>query len=172
MSRFKGSENKPIVSLEILEWGSGMARKDVAGLAFCAAAVALLGCGREEHEYFSKPTTPVRGTVSVDGEPPGSPIVIRCHPVDGEDAEHPSITQGLTDNEGNFQLSTFVAGDGAPPGNYAMTFYWGKYNAISAGFAGPDRLKNRYSKPDKTPIHLVVTADEPIDMGTLELKTK
>lgn len=132
----------------------------------------FLGCRQDEHVYYAKPTTKVSGKVTVDGAAPGSPIVIKCHPVGGLDAEHPSVTQALTDPDGAFHFSTYQDGDGVPQGDYAITFFWGKYNAISAGFVGPDRLKNRYVKPDKTPIKLSVSDDKPIDMGTIALTTK
>lgn len=136
------------------------------------AALVPLGCGQKEHQYYAKPTTKVLGKVTVDGAVPGSPIVIKCHPVDGIDTEHPSVTQALTNPDGEFVLSTYQEGDGVPPGDYSLTFFWGKYNAISAGFVGPDRLKNRYVKPNKTPITLSVADDQPIDMGTIALTTK
>ncbi|MCC9606970.1 hypothetical protein LOC68_15190 [Blastopirellula sp. JC732] len=136
------------------------------------AALFPGGCSHQEHAYYAKPTTKVLGKVTVDGAAPGSPIVIKCHPADGIDPEHPSVTQALTGPDGAFQLSTYQDGDGVPPGDYSLTFFWGKYNAISAGFVGPDRLKNRYMKPEKSPIKLSIADDQPIDMGTIALTTK
>lgn len=133
---------------------------------------AALGCSSNEHEYYAKPTTAVTGMVTVDGAAPGSPIVIKCHPVGGLDVEHPSITQALTTPEGTFTLSTYEEGDGIPAGKYQVTFFWGKFNPVSASFVGPDKLKNRYAKPEKTPITLDVNGDEPIDMGVIALTTK
>lgn len=137
-----------------------------------AMGAVLVGCSSNEHEYFAKPTTKVSGTVTVDGKPPGSPIVVKCHPEGGIDKEHPSITQGLTTPDGNFHFSTYEDGDGVPPGSYKITFFWGKFNAVSGSYGGPDKLKNRYSKPEKTPIELQVPDGEPIDMGTIALTTK
>ncbi|RCS44639.1 carboxypeptidase regulatory-like domain-containing protein [Bremerella cremea] len=143
-------------------------------LLFLCLTVSLcsLGCSTNEHEYFAKSTVPVTGKVTVDGVAPGSPIVIKCHPEGGLDTEHPSVTQALTTPEGTFNLSTYEEGDGIPAGKYQVTFFWGKFNPISGSYGGPDKLKNRYAKPDKTPITLEVTGNEPIDMGVIALTTK
>ncbi|EAQ82217.1 hypothetical protein [Blastopirellula marina] len=147
--------------------------KDLLALSLMTTALWSFGCGKKEHEYFAKPTVQVAGTVTVDGQPPGSPIVIECQSVGDDDLEHPSVTQALTSEDGRFALSTYVEGDGAPPGSYALTFYWGKLNQMSVGFSGPDRLKNRYNKPEKSPVKLTLTADqEPVDLGEIKLTTK
>lgn len=141
-------------------------------LACLGLLTIALGCSSNEHEYYAKETTPVSGTITVDGAAPGSPIVINCHPVGGIDAEHPSVTQALSTPEGTFRFSTYEEGDGIPTGKYQVTFYWGKFNPVSASFVGPDKLKNRYAKPDKTPITLDVNGGEPIEMGVIALTTK
>ncbi|UUO06471.1 hypothetical protein M4951_24385 [Blastopirellula sp. J2-11] len=147
--------------------------RNLLALSLVAAALGSLGCGEKDHEYFAKPTIQVSGIVTVDGRPPGSPIVIECQNVGAADLEHPSVTQSLTSEDGRFALSTYVEGDGVPPGSYALTFYWGKLNQMSVGFSGPDRLKNRYNKPEKSPVKLTLTADQkPVDLGEIELTTK
>lgn len=149
-----------------------MSRRRLLSFVGLAILSSGLGCTANEHQYYAKPTTKVTGTVTVDGQPPGSPIVIECHPEGGLDAEHPSITQALTTPEGTFAFSTYEEGDGIPSGKYQITFFWGKFNPVSASFVGPDKLKNRYAKPDKTPVTLDVSGDQPIDMGVIALTTK
>ncbi|GAA4420514.1 hypothetical protein [Bremerella cremea] len=139
------------------------------GLIVCTV---VAGCSYDEHQYHAKKTHPVTGTVTVNGSPPGSPIVIQCHPENGIDASNPSVTQGLTLPDGSFHLSTYEDGDGVPPGNYALTFYWGEFKVIQGSYGGPDKLKNRYAKSDKSPIRLAVDGSGPVEMGTIDLTTK
>lgn len=143
---------------------------ETVGLA--VAVVMILGCGQPEHAYHKKPTAKVTGRVTVDGKPPGSPISITCHPEGEADVEHPTITQGLTDNDGAFSLSTYEQGDGVPPGEYRLTFFWGKFNPISVSFSGPDQLKKRYDTPAKSPIQFSAPDTTPVDLGEISLTTK
>jgi len=140
--------------------------------ALALAVVMIVGCGQAEHAYHKKQTTKVTGRITVDGKPPGSPISITCHPEGEADLEHPTITQGLTDNEGAFSLSTYEQGDGVPPGDYRLTFFWGKFNPISVSFSGPDQLKKRYDTPEKSPVPFTVSDNKPVDLGEISLTTK
>ena len=143
-------------------------RRIVLGLVILASA----GCTQSGHDYYAKETTPVMGRLTVDGKPPGAPVTVTCHPASGPDLEHPTITQALTNENGEFTFSTYKSGDGVPPGEYKLTFFWGKFNAMTRSFAGPDRLKNRYRKPEKSPVSLSVSEGEPVDLGEIALTTK
>src|SRR5947209_5687537 len=76
--------------------------------------LCLGGCSEAE-----KPTYPVRGQVLIEGKPAARALVA-FHPVGatGREAVHPA---GQADEQGNFTLTSFAAGDGAPPGEYQVT---------------------------------------------------
>ncbi len=131
----------------------------------------IFGCGSGGEEPYRKKTTVVRGSITVDGVPPDSPLAITCVPVDGMDKENPSITRAMSDDLGNFELSTYEQGDGIPEGEYVLTFVWGKMDLISRNYGGPDKLGGKYAKPESSGIKLSVKGSEPIDMGTIELTT-
>jgi hypothetical protein len=88
------------------------------------------------------------------------------------DTENPTLSWCLTQSDGSFSLNTYEAGDGVPAGRYALTFFWGKWNAISNSYGGKDQLKDRYSKPEKSPTQFEVDGSAPVDLGTIELSTK
>jgi hypothetical protein len=143
-----------------------IARQAVLLFSFCA----LVGCGGDEP--FRKPTSLVKGKVTVDGAAPGSEIQMECHPVNGMDTQHPTASQAAVDAEGNFTISTYEAGDGIPPGDYILVFSWRDYNVMARSYSGPDKLKDRYSDPKTSPIKLTVKEGEPLDMGIVALTTK
>lgn len=140
------------------------------GLLLCMAAVGLAGCGGEKP--FRKSTSVVTGKVTVDGVAPTSDIQIECHPVNGMDAKHPTVSQTLTGPEGTFKISTYQQGDGVPAGDYALTFYWGEFNLMSNAYSGPDKLKDRYRDPQQSAIKLTVKDGKPTDLGIIDLTTK
>jgi len=137
-------------------------------LSFCG--LTLLSCGPQGPAR--KATYPVKGMVLVDGTPPGSPILIHCHPADGQvDAKMPTISQAISDALGAFEIATYEAGDGVPPGEYTLTFTWKHFSSMSMSYSGPDKLNDRYNDPKKSPVTFTVS-DQPIDLGTIELTTK
>lgn len=91
-----------------------------------------------------KPVQQVRGQILVDGKPAAQAQVL-FHPAEGgNDAPHPT---GQTDDEGYFNLTSYVNGDGAPPGDYLVTVTWFRvytggqevvrYNALPPRYANP-----------------------------------
>ncbi len=130
----------------------------------------VVGCGGTDPNR--KQTYPVTGVITVDGNPPGGEIQITCHPVDGFDAQRPSVSQTSSNEEGKFSISTYEAGDGVPAGNYKLTFSWQEFNVMSREYSGPDKLNGRYSDPEKSEVLLKVEAGTPTDMGVVALTTK
>jgi hypothetical protein len=130
----------------------------------------LSGCGGTE--AYRKDTFPVTGTVTVDGAAPGSDVQVECHPVNGMDTEHPSISRTSTDADGKFSISTYESGDGVPAGDYLLTFMWQNFNLVSREYSGPDKLNGRYSDSKKSEIRLRVSGEGPTDMGVIALTTK
>ena len=133
--------------------------------------VVSLGCGGSEPP-FRKATSPAKGTVTVDGLPPGSGIQVQCHPVGAPDTEHPTVSSTETDPAGKFAISTYESGDGLPVGDYTLTFTWQEFNVISRSYSGEDKLNGRYIDPATSTIKLTVKEGEENDMGVIALTTK
>lgn len=75
----------------------------------------LVGCAGGDS---NPPTYPVTGTVTYKGQPADGATVILV-PIS---AEAKGAT-GTTDAEGKFTMTTFVNGDGARPGDYAVKVF-------------------------------------------------
>ena len=97
------------------------------------------------------PVNRVGGSVLVAGKPAvGAKLFF--HPVDA--GFNPRALRPFAEvaEDGTFELSTYLADDGAPEGDYIVTVYWpaprkptkGKFEDESLP---PDRLKNVYSSP-------------------------
>ena len=85
--------------------------------ACCGAACALAGCSRN---VSAPATAPVKGQVLCQGRPLAG-IRVAFHPrVDFGRVKF--LPSGITDSGGHFQLSTAAPNDGAPPGEYTVTF--------------------------------------------------
>lgn len=128
-----------------------------------------VGCSQQETRV---PTYPVRGRVTVDGQPPGSALQIECHPVAGMDTRNPTISRTETDEAGNFQISTYAAGDGVPAGDYVITATWLTFNLMSRDYTGPDKLNGRYADPKTSELKVTVMPGEETDLGEIKLTTK
>jgi hypothetical protein len=88
-------------------------------LLLAGAALALLsvsGCGEKRLEV-----APVRGKVVYNGQgvPQATVIFFPVDPVNDEAAKMRPFAYAELD--GQFQLKTYVAGDGAPPGKYRVS---------------------------------------------------
>src|SRR5262245_41265941 len=80
-------------------------------------------------------TYPVKGAVLVDGKP-AKDVMITFHPK-SEVGNRPYLPTGRTNEGGEFVLSTFVEGDGAPAGEYDVTVTWPeRFNPISTLWEG------------------------------------
>ncbi|MEZ6137842.1 MAG: hypothetical protein R3C53_23385 [Pirellulaceae bacterium] len=104
-----------------------------------------------------------------DGKP-AEGVSVTFHPVGGMDTDQPSVTQAMSDKEGKFAATTYELADGAPPGDYNVTFTWGKLNKISMTFDG-DAFKGKYRDPGTSKFKISVVSGTPVDMGAIELTT-
>jgi hypothetical protein len=66
---------------------------------------------------------PVTGKVLYEGKPAAG-AVVHFHPQD-KSASPPRVPMAEVGADGTFRLTTFAKGDGAPPGRYAVTVFWG-----------------------------------------------
>jgi hypothetical protein len=133
----------------------------------CLAATA--GCARTDRAAV----VPVEGRVLIDGKPAAAASVT-FHPLaPGEAAPRPVGQAGA---DGRFALTSFAAGDGAPPGEYRVTVVC--YRAApgrraSEGDDAPPRnlLPDRYARPDTTPLRATVGPAK-ADPVTFDLKRR
>lgn len=139
---------------------------------FLALSAGISGCqGESEADRLERlvpgalNTTKINGKVLVDGEPVKD-IWVTLHPVD---PKVPLRPRGQTDANGNFKLTTYTGGDGAPEGEYNVTIAWLTYSSRDKDWGGADKLKDQYSDPKTTSLHLTVK-DTPMELPTFELK--
>jgi hypothetical protein len=111
----------------------------------------LPACARNKR----KAVYPVRGQVLVRDKP-AAELFVYFRPVDEADGD-PIIAYGQVDAKGWFDLSTYVAKDGAPAGEYVVTFEWPRQGGpTKEDFQGPDRLNGRYKDPKTSKFHVRV----------------
>jgi hypothetical protein len=119
-------------------------------LAF-ALGVFVPACGK------ARPVVhPVSGRVLYQNKPIANAFIV-LHPVDGTEADTVR-PRGQTNQDGNFTLSSFGAGDGAPPGEYLATVEWrpvGERDLESSG-PPPNRLPPRYARADRSGLRVRV----------------
>lgn len=137
--------------------------------ALLTVAAAVLSCSCSNDRPHRKDTFPVTGRLVVDGTAPLSPVKVICHPADGTDQEHPTVSWCFTGEDGAFELSTYETGDGVPAGEYVLTFFWGQQNLMAMSYGGPDKLKGRYNDPQKPLVRFAVRPGGPADLGLIRL---
>ncbi|WP_230274810.1 hypothetical protein [Rhodopirellula halodulae] len=135
-----------------------------AFLVFSLASftVGFVGCRSKQTDDG---LVPVRGVVTVDGEPAVG-VVIELHP----ESDGPALSKGVTSDGGMFEISTHRQGDGVVPGVYDVTFVWSEFNVVSRSQEG-DRLNGRYATKKATSIQWNVPDQSLFDAGTIELTT-
>jgi hypothetical protein len=138
----------------------------LVGTALLVAFVA--GCGRKTADQTldkalkdmgaSRATLGAfSGTVSIDGRPPGNKGLVRLLVIlwnqdkpPGPKDQPPFVP---CDEEGNFEFSTYHAGDGVAVGKYVICFAQLKgsltFGGGQRGWHGPDLLHNLYNDPEK-----------------------
>ncbi len=100
-----------------------------------------------------KPTYPVTGTVTVDGQLVEM-LEVACHDAKRLESGEAMIATAYTE------------------GDYALTFLWGEFNVISRSYGGPDKLKDRYKSPQESKVKFTAKKGTPLDLGKIELTTK
>ena len=110
---------------------------------------------------------PVKGQVSFRGEPATGAFVV-LHPA----AAWPDVPKptGKVAQDGSFQLTTYEEGDGAPPGEYAVTVEWRKLVNQAGDFsAGPNVIPPKYSQPQTSPLTVTIN-ESPNDLPAIEIE--
>ncbi len=116
-------------------------------------AMAAAGCGSAAMDDVPKVTLhPVAGTVLFEGKPAvGARITL--HPL--EKADLGLVTPGAEANaDGQFAVTTYEFGDGAPEGRYRATVSWSTVlnPEASEPMYGPEKLPRRYQSPETSPL--------------------
>jgi hypothetical protein len=113
-------------------------------LVALACAVAA-GCGNGGIK--APGTSPVAGTVQLKGGKPAVGVKVTFHPKFDMGAVK-FTPSGVTDKDGRFTLSTTAPNDGAPPGEYSVTFELLRAGADKNGQdVEVDVWKGKYADP-------------------------
>lgn len=114
-----------------------------------------------------KPTYPVKGKILVDGQP-AFEAFIWFHPVDKNDPMR-VVPFAQADEQGNFNLNSYITGDGSPTGDFIITFEWPRRSGtFKTQFEGPDRLKDKYKNIEGSKFKVSIDKQGK-DLGTFEL---
>jgi hypothetical protein len=120
-------------------------------------ALKATGGQREAVAKFS-------GKVLIDGKPPGdirpaATVIILYDPKKPPTSLRLPMYAVCKSPDGSFEFTTYNKGDGVPPGSYIVLFaQLDQSLMMNRGFYPPDRLKNLYNDPDKSPFKIEVTA--------------
>ncbi|AMV26029.1 hypothetical protein VT84_16640 [Gemmata sp. SH-PL17] len=116
---------------------------------------------------------PISGKILVDGKPAADCFIYLypANPADGEGKDR-TIPLAVADENGAFALSTYGTGDGAPAGDYIVTFTWRERSGLLKNqYEGKDRLNGKYATVEKSPVRLTVEK-KPTELPPFELTTK
>lgn len=128
----------------------------------------IVGCGSGS---ISPPrTVPVRGAVLMNGQPVAG-VVVRFHP-QFDIGKVKFIPSAETDAKGEFTLNTGAPGNGAPVGDYVVTFEKPRIISDTANSGietEVDEFEGRYGDPEKSEwkitIENAVIEIEPFELG-------
>jgi hypothetical protein len=121
------------------------------------------------------PLYSVHGRVLLDGKPMAGAMVI-LHPV-GDVGLNGLKPRALADADGWFKIYTYVVGDGAPAGNYAVTIQPKRpkqlnTTAKSKGAKRQAHASERATNPDATPATKVAKSDKKPKSAVVQKKQK
>lgn len=127
----------------------------VVGLLAIGFLVGAAGCGGPS---WQADTYPARGRITINGQPPAG-AVITLVPAGQKVDQRGSKPWGIVDQRGEFNLSTYQSGDGAPAGEYVVTVRW-PVDVTNMAAAMVDRLSGAYATPQRSTYKLTVAPGE------------
>lgn len=134
-----------------------------AGRILPALFLLLPACGESRKKVY-----PVSGEVFVDGKPAPDAFVF-FHPVNQPDIHVPFAQ---VDENGKFQIATYMSADGIPAGEYIVCFEWRERSGLlKQNFDGPDRLGGRYYDKSKSQYRVTI-GKGPMTLDRYDLKSK
>ena len=124
----------------------------------------MTGCGEQSLQSAALPTHPTTGQLTINGVPVKGAIV-RLFPVaPAAEGSSPIVPTGTVREDGTFELTSYVTGDGAPQGDYLITLEWPDPSLVSSRDAmpgdAPDRLKHRFFNPERSKLKAHIAAGE------------
>lgn len=134
-----------------------------------AAMLGILfssGCGEPETQFPK--CYPVSGSVRINGEAAVRALV-SFHPLTPQEGGEKHVGQTTTDDNGDFQMTTFSAGDGVPPGEYVVTIVANWISRDDQDVGVDDLLGGKYSTPEKSTLKVTVE-DEPLELDPFDLQ--
>lgn len=140
-----------------MEW-NGMRRF----LCLCAC-LSLTSCGGPEYGHKTFPTS---GQVLVNGQPAAG-VEVGFHPL-GDMGGKPFMPMAVTDEDGNYRMTTYIMDDGAPVGEYQIELTWPTYRKKLGN--GPDRLGGKFAKAATSGLKAHVEATNVNAIPPIELK--
>jgi hypothetical protein len=139
-------------------------------LAWVAIGLFTAGCKRNETKVH-----PVQGRILVSGKPAARALVT-FHPENQTDEKTVIRPTAEVDADGNFRLTSFRSGDGAPEGEYRVSVVWYLANPKPKAVEDDDsnvrnNLPEVYARAATTPLRATVTRGAN-NLPTVDLKTK
>ncbi len=137
-------------------------------LALALALVAPVACGGRK---FPK-VYPVKGKILVNGQPANECQIYLNRTFEDK---HPikATPSGLTDKNGEFQITSYQTNDGAQEGEYVVTIEWRERSGLAKqDFEGVDLLGGAYAKVEKTkslPGFVVKVGQQSLELPPFEL---
>jgi len=116
---------------------------NVFGTLLMLAMTLLAGCSKKDADRLD--VHPVAGQVTFNGKPAAGALGVFHPKAPGAGELRPNAR---VDQQGNYSLSTYSAGDGAPAGDYAVTVILRRLVQKDGDFqTGPNVLPARVSSP-------------------------
>jgi hypothetical protein len=132
--------------------------------------VASMGCENAVTPDWQSAVAPVSGSVEINGQP-AADVFINLHPIDNSGAETQIVPRAQTDSQGNFVVSTYLSGDGAPVGSYGVSFSWvGPLNGLKEDEYEklPEKIAAKYRNAVTSGIKITVT-EGPNELAPFQL---
>lgn len=120
----------------------------LAGTLICLTVCAI-GCAAKSDRVDVRPVT---GKVLVKGKPAEGVTMAFYAEAPGPDGKKMPVPLGTSDANGEYRLTSYDPGDGAPAGSYKVAATWSeKPPANFTGVFEPkDRLQGRFANPEKS----------------------
>lgn len=116
-----------------------------------------------------KPTHPVAGKIAMDGKPLAG-VTVTFHSLNPETETYNYVCDGLTDETGRYQMSTYGKFDGCPVGEFVVTVVKTGKGYYDGDVPEKNQLPEKYATPKTTP--LKITIGEGTNDVNLELTAK
>lgn len=137
------------------------------------ATLVMLACGCGPPEEVRPELHPAKGSLWINGQPAEGAMLVFHRPgremLDAR-GTRPTAT---VDEAGNFALTTYQEGDGAPAGEYLVSILWFDNPDSSSPH---DRLGNRFANPQRSEIQVTIEPGraelEPIRLEGVQLVTR